>query len=159
MVAWRPWQQAPAAPEFGSAPILQTLTDLPAASSGVSAHAAAESIKAAVPEVTEIVDHTYETDDNGLLGRPNGYVAATVLVDSRAGCLDGPGVDCGAVVEQFPDESGARSRGAYLQAIGKAAPMLANEWSVVKGDLLLRISGELTPEQAKAYEAAFAAGG
>jgi len=37
--------------------------------------------------------------------------------------------------------------------------MLANEWSAVKGDLLLRISGDLTPEQAKAYEAAFAAGG
>jgi hypothetical protein len=54
---------------------------------------------------------------------------------------------------------GARRRADYLQAIGKAAPMLANEWSVVKGDLLLRISGELTPVQAKAYETAFAVGG
>ena len=68
-------------------------------------------------------------------------------------------MDCGAVVEQFPDESAASRRADYLRAIGKAAPMLANEWSVVKGDLLLRISGDLTPEQAKAYEAAFAAGG
>ena len=42
---------------------------------------------------------------------------------------DGPGVDCGAVAEQWPD-------------------------AVVKGDLVLRVSGDLTPSQEKAYEAA-----
>ena len=159
VMVWRPWQQAPVPPASRPAVAAQTVTDVPAAAGAVSARAAAEAIKAAVPEVTEIIDHTYESDSNGLLGRPNGYVAASVLVDSRGGCVSGPGVDCGAVIEQFPDESGARRRADYLQAIGKAAPMLANEWSVVKGDLLLRISGELTPEQAKAYEAAFAAAG
>jgi serine/threonine-protein kinase len=159
VMVWSPWQQAPVPPASRPAVAAQTVTDVPAAAGTVSARAAAEAIKAAVPEVTEIIDHTYESDSNGLLGRPNGYVAASVLVDSRAGCVSGPGVDCGAVIEQFPDESGARRRADYLQAIGKAAPMLANEWSVVKGDLLLRISGELTPAQAKAYETAFALGG
>lgn len=159
VMVWRPWEQAPAPRSGGPAVAAQTVTNVPAEADAMSAHAAAEAIKAEVPEVTEIIDHTPESDSNGLLGRPNGYEAATVLVDSRAGCPGGPGVDCGAVIEQFSDESGARRRADYLQAIGKAAPMLANEWSVVKGDLLLRISGKLTPAQAKAYEKAFAVGG
>jgi serine/threonine protein kinase, bacterial len=157
VLLWKPWQQAPATEPGRAAVAVQTVTDAPAAAGAMSAHAAAEAIKAAVPEVTEIIDKTHENDGNRLLGRPNGYVAASVLVDSRAGCLGGPGVDCGAVVEQFLDESAASRRADYLRALGKAAPMLANEWSVVKGDLLLRISGELAPAQAKAYEAAFSA--
>lgn len=158
VMVWRPWEQPPAPRSGGPAVAAQTVTDVPAEAGAMSAHAAAEAIKAKVPEVTEIIDYTPESDSNGLLGRPNGYIAATVLVDSRAGCLGGPGVDCGAVIEQFPDESGARRRADYIQAIGKATPMLANEWSVVKGELLLRISGKLTPAQAKAYETAFAVG-
>lgn len=119
--------------------------------SGTAAH-----IKATVPQVTKTITLTAATDGNHLLGRPNGYTAAVVLVDSRAHCQDGPGVACGAVVEQWPDTDAATAREHYIQAMLKAAPMLGTEYDTVHGNLLLRVTGALTPAQAQAYAAALA---
>jgi len=122
-----------------------------------TAQSAAESIRAAIPEVTETVALTEDNDANHLIGRPNGYVAATVLVDSRAQCAsDGPGVDCGATIEQWPSAEAAQRRADYLQGIGQRLPMMS-EWTTVKGNLLLRVVGTMKPSVAEAYKTAFTA--
>jgi serine/threonine-protein kinase len=89
----------------------------PAVAITPTAQNAAESIRATIPEVTETIPLTADNDVNNLIGRPNGYAAATVLVDSRAQCpTDGPGVDCGATIEQWPSAEAAQRRADYIQA-------------------------------------------
>ena len=104
--------------------------------------------------MTQIVELTEENDPNNLIGRPNGYVAAAVLFDSRVNC-ESPGVRCGATIEQWPDQAAAQNRADYIQSHLKSASMLLKEWTTVKGQLLLRVSGGLTPSAAKDYETAF----
>lgn len=112
---------------------------------------AANDIKGAVSEVNKVEDLTEETDGNDLLGRPNGYEAATVLHDSRVECLGGPGVDCGAVIEQWPDGDAAQERVDYIESLGA----IANEYDHIDGSLVLRISGSLKPSEAEEYAEAF----
>ena len=122
-----------------------------------TAQTAAESIRAAIPEVTDTISLTEDNDANHLIGRPNGYVAATMLVDSRAQCAsDGPGIDCGATIEQWPNAEAAQRRAEYIQGIEQHLPMMS-EWTTVKGNLLLRVVGKLKPSAAQAYKAAFTA--
>jgi hypothetical protein len=130
----------------------------PASSGPAAAQSAAEAIRAAVPEVTSLIAITEDNEANHLLGRPNGYVAATVLVDSRIteGCEIGkPGVECGARVEQWPDQAAAQRRADYIQTMISAVPIIGTEYQTVKGNLLLRVSGKLKPSAAQAYQAAF----
>lgn len=122
--------------------------------SDASAHDAAAAIQGKVGTVQKVEDLTEDTDSNELLGRPNGYKAATVIYDSRAQC-DGPGVDCGAVIEQWPSESAAKKRADYIQSILKDSPILGSEYDYTDGAILLRISGNLKPSEAQEYEAAF----
>jgi len=118
---------------------------------------AAASIRAAVPEVTELVGLTADNDTNHLIGRPNGSVAATVLVDSRLPpcSTSEPGVDCDATVEQWPDIEAAQSRADYIQKMRESMPMLGQEWTTVRGNLLLPVTGNLKPAAAKDDEAVF----
>jgi serine/threonine protein kinase, bacterial len=121
-------------------------------------HVAAESIKAAVPEVTSLVEITEDNDANNMIGRINGYVAATVLVDSRIteGCeLNKPGIACGAGIEQWADEAAAQQRATYIKTLLSSAPILGTEYQTVKGNLVLRVSGQLKPSEAEAYQRAF----
>src|SRR4051812_41408555 len=85
-----------------------------------TAHVAAEAIKAAVPEVVSLIAITEDNDANDMIGRVNGYVAATVLLDSRltGDCdVDKPGIVCGAGIEQWPDEQAARGRAEYIKSM------------------------------------------
>jgi serine/threonine-protein kinase len=127
-------------------------------SSPATAQSAAEAIRAAVPEVSNLIAITEHNDANNLIGRVNGYVAATVLVDSRIteGCeIAKPGIACGAGVEQWPDEAAARKRADYVKTVLSSAPVLGSEYQTVKGNLLLRMSGKLQPSVAKVYQTAF----
>jgi serine/threonine protein kinase, bacterial len=127
--------------------------------SPATAQQAAETIKAAVPEVTSLITITEDNDQNNMIGRTSGYVAATVLVDSRIteGCDTGkPVIVCGAGVEQWPDEAAAQRRADYIKTMLSSAPFLGSEYETVKGNLLLRVSGKLKPSAAQAYQAAFA---
>lgn len=122
-----------------------------------SAQSAAETLQASISDIDHLVPLDEDTDVNGLLGRPNGYVAATVIFDSRVECLvpDEPGVDCGATVEQWPSESAAQNRADYIAEIQEAAPLLGSEWHHIRGGLLLRVSGDLKPSEAEVYEEIF----
>lgn len=123
-----------------------------------TAQSSAEAIKGAVPQITRLIPLTEDNDSNNLLGRPGGYTAAVVLVDPRStGVCDlaKPGADCGATVEQWPDHDAAQKRADYIKQIRGAAPVLGTEWTIVKDNLVLRVTGDLTPSVEKAYEAAF----
>ncbi|WP_156934829.1 thermonuclease family protein [Pseudonocardia spinosispora] len=101
--------------------------------------------------------YTAESDPNKLLGRPGGYLSKTAFTDSRAetsssGALP-DAITNGGSVEVFADEEGATTRRDYLQGIGKRAPILG-EYDYQNGAVLLRVSRNLTPQQAAEYEAA-----
>jgi hypothetical protein len=122
----------------------------------LSAQSAAERIQKAVPKVTRLIPLTEDNDGNHLLGRPDGYSAATVLVDSRARCpSDGPGVECGATVEQWPDRWAAQRRADYILQVDRSMPIAGQEWTTVKQNLLLRVTGKLKPSDAQTYQSAF----
>ena len=94
------------------------------------------------------------------VGRTTGYVAATVIDDPRAGeeCDQSkPGIVCGAGVEQWPDAAAAQKRADYLKSVLSAAPILGTEYATLRGNLLLQVSGKLTPFVADQYKAAFTA--
>lgn len=146
---------APAVKSPGAVTAANSPQPARAETQGSTVQISAESIRAAIPEVTGTVALTEDNDDNKLLGRPNGYEAATVLYDSRAECLPGgPGVGCGATIEQWPNAEAAQRRADYIQAIGRSLPSMS-EWDTVKGNLLLRVAGALKPSAAEAYKAAF----
>lgn len=131
---------------------------------GLSAVDEAEALKAAIPSVTKLVTITEKNDPNDLIGRPNGYVAAVVLHDSRGDCgtdfetdkVDETATDCGAKIEQWPDEAGAKRRSKHIQGIQKEMGSIAgSEWNYVKGGLLLRVGGNVPPSANEEYKAAF----
>ena len=128
-----------------------------AAEEEVSAESVTALIAAAVDVTT--VPITEDNDPNNLLGRPNGYVAAIVIKDSRlADCGDDVGVDCGATVEEWPDAEAAKTRADYIAALQKDSPMLGSEYHYLDGPVLVRVSGELKPSEAKEYETAVLGG-
>ncbi|WP_142271610.1 hypothetical protein [Mycobacterium sp. AT1] len=146
----------------GGTTAVQTESAAPAATTALAesptAQSAAETIKVAVQEVSSLIAITEDNDANDIIGRVNGYVAATVLVDSRitGGCeVAKPGIACGAGVEQWPDEAAAQKRAEYIKTILLSAPILGTEYQAVKGNLLLRVSGKLKPSAAEAYTKAF----
>lgn len=120
-----------------------------------TAQSVAESIKATIPEVAELIEITEDNDPNDLIGRPHGYVAASILVDSRLPRCTDLGTDCGVMIEQWPDQATAQKRSDYIQSMLESMPMLGQEWNTVRSGLLLRVAGELKPSEAKVYETAF----
>ena len=68
----------------GSAAAATTNAAAPQPGGQMTAQTAAERIKAAIPEVT-LITITGDNDANNMIGRTSGYVAATVIVDPRAG--------------------------------------------------------------------------
>ena len=135
-----------------------TEAQAPAPAETPTAQGRAETIESAVHEVVRLIRITEDNDANDIIGRVNGYVAATVLVDSRIteGCdIAKPGIACGAGIEQWPDETAAQQRADYIKTLLSSAPILGTEYQTVRGNLLLRVSGKLKPSAAEAYQAAF----
>jgi hypothetical protein len=102
---------------------------------------------------------TAESDGNHLLGRPNGYTSKVYWTDTRvdqsqvhATSVDD--VKKGGSIESYPDAAGAQARKDYIVGVLKAAPILGTEYDYLAGASLIRVSGLLTPDQAKQYEAA-----
>jgi hypothetical protein len=60
-------------------------------------------------------------------------------------------VNLGGGVEIFPDEASAKARVKYIQAIGKGSPMFA-EYDYSKLNVVVRVSKELVPSDAKAFQ-------
>ena len=121
-----------------------------------TAHSAARVLMSEVAEVTELLVLDEDNDPNDLIGRPNGYAAATVLFDSRVSCAgDEPGVDCGATIEEWPSRKAAQDRSDYIQSLQSGSSILGSEWNTVRGNLLLRVTGDMNPSDAETYAEIF----
>ena len=141
----------------GSTAAAETTAAAPQPAAQMTAQTAAERIKAAIPEVS-LVMITGDNDANNMIGRSTGYVAATVIVDPRTGeeCdQTKPEIVCGAGIEQWPDDRAAQQRADYLKAVLSSMPMLGTEYATLRGNLLLRVSGKLSPSVADQYKAPF----
>jgi hypothetical protein len=113
-----------------------------------------------VPTASLTLVYTADNDPNDLLGRPGGYTSKVAFADSRilpeeTDGLPEAAIERGGSVEVFADEQGARKRMEYIQAIAAGLP-LATEYDYVSGQILVRVSRELIPDQALEYERALA---
>lgn len=143
-------------PNGDPSPAATQATVPPSSSDITTAAGLVATIKAAGLPVAEFVSYTAETDPNRLLGRPNQYTGKANWHDSRlpapptVGKVD---VSDGGGVEIWPTQAGAQARADYIANIGKNLPALV-EYDYVLGKVLLRVSKELTPDQALAYKVA-----
>ncbi len=132
-------------------------TDLSGTTPAVSQQTAlglAEQISSEVSSITAVIPLTEDTDTDDLLGRPNGYSAAVVLVDVGGADCAAPDVRCGATVEEWPDTESVQRRADYIQSIAEDVTFLGSEYHYPVGNLLVRVSGELNPSQVALYEQA-----
>jgi hypothetical protein len=96
------------------------------------------------------------TDPNHLLGRPGLYTSKVNFVDTRidqSGYAGEKTIDTnqGGSVEVFGTEDDAKQRADYVRSITRGSAIFA-EYSYLRGRVFLRLSKELTPKQAKAYD-------
>ena len=123
-------------------------------------HEVAVSLKDQIPEIGAVVKITEDNDANNLIGRPGQYDAATFMQDKRLPCTaqdqyDDLSIDCGAKVERWASNKDAVARTADIQQKLKDYGLGA-EYDYVRGGLVLRISGDIKPSEAKKYTSAFA---
>jgi len=132
-------------------------TTAAAASPAQSPASVIAKFQAAHLPVVPTITYTAESDPNHLLGRPGKYSAKESWSDTRVDPSrvqdTMPGnVDLGGSVEQFSSAADAQARMEYIVSIEKALPFA--EYDYVAGSALVRVSSALTPDQAKAYQAA-----
>jgi len=120
-----------------------------------SAREVTKHLKASGLPIGKVTTYSASSDPNDLLGRPKQYVAKANFRDRRADNDGDKEVDAaeGGSVEVFVDEGAAKTREEYLRAISESGPLFA-EYVYRDGLVLLRVSSELTPNQAGAYEEA-----
>jgi hypothetical protein len=120
----------------------------------------ATALKSKLPRVRRIIVLTEDTDPNNMLGRPNGYVSAAVLIDPQgeSPCSgQNVGAECGAKVEVWPNVADAAARIKYVQQQLKQMPMLGTEYDYQAGPAVLRIHGTVKPSIARTYQRAWRA--
>lgn len=118
-----------------------------------------------LPIVQEIT-YNEETDTNGLLGRPGEYTSKTNWNDERDTenvnyqndeTMTDDGLDfLECTVEVFENSSDANDRKEYIESTWEVGGLLSQrQYIYIADNALLRITYNLTPEQAKEYETAF----
>jgi hypothetical protein len=127
-----------------------------AASQPRTAEAVVAALKASGLPVGDVVVYTAETDPNKLLGRPGGYAGKAAFRDTRITSTGEIKVDSGGDVEMFASEAEAKARADYVLGVVKVLP-LVSQYVYHSGPVVLRLSRELTPDQAAAYETALKA--
>lgn len=104
--------------------------------------------------ISKIIVYTEENDVNELLGRPNQYISKINFADSRKDQVDIENNPVGGSIEVFNNNEDAEARKKHVEDIIKATGMF-NQYIYIENNVLLRIDGALTPEQAKEYEDGF----
>lgn len=135
-------------------------------SAGRSGAMTAEQVLAAlrerVPSIAETTVYTPDSDPNKLLGRPGQYTSKAAFHDPRVAPADVEfesepfAVRRGGDIEVFEDASAAQKRADYIGSIvnGPGAGVFGAEYMYVRGGILLRVSGALSPAIAAEYERA-----
>jgi hypothetical protein len=124
----------------------------PAQPAAQDAAAIAAKIKKAVPTAKTVTAITADTDSNHLMGKPHQYTSAAHIVDTRTDSTTN-GIDSGATIEVFANEADAQARAAYIDGIGKAQPIFA-EQDFLHGTVLVRVAKALSAAQAAEYDKA-----
>lgn len=107
--------------------------------------------------VGKVQEQTAESDPNHKLGRPNEYIASAQFEDTRIKqvkpdpAIGELGLPKGGVIEVFNNLADLDVRKKYIESAYQVMPQ-SKQYIFVKGNVLLRLEFELTPEQAKAYE-------
>jgi hypothetical protein len=101
------------------------------------------------------------SDPNKKLGRPGGYSSKAAFKDGRITAGDVAdaskgSVELGGGVEVFRKAETAKVRAKFIQSATQSMQILGSEYDYVAGGILLRLSGVLTPAQAKKYGAELA---
>lgn len=128
-------------------------------SSPTDAAAVVAKLKAAGLPIANVAVVTAANDPNQMLGRPNQYTGKDTFTDTRidpskARDNEAGTVDLGGAVEVFSNSSDAKRRAAYITSMKKSMPMFGTEYDYISGDVLLRLSQALTPDQTAAYKTA-----
>ncbi len=135
-----------------------TPTPVPqAAHTGQSADQILQGLKAKGLPIGAVTTYTAASDPNHLLGRPGQYTDKVSFKDTRIGQGTGIGVSDGGSIEVFATTADAQKRFAYLQSLSTSGNALFAEYEYLDGVAILRISNQLTPDQAKQYQAALKA--
>lgn len=124
----------------------------PASNADLNAKQVVTALAEAIDSTKPAIVYTAETDPNKLLGRPSGYASKADFTDERAKPELDDEVQKGGSVEVFDDPADAKDRGKYIADTLKKMKIFGTEYHFTKGGILLRVSGELTPDQAAEYE-------
>ncbi|MGE7437981.1 hypothetical protein [Kitasatospora sp. NPDC001175] len=127
----------------------------------VTADQALAAISKTVTTTAKPIVVTAENDRNHLLGRPGQYTSKVMFTDTRIKASDVDGlnpddVERGGGIEVFANAADAKARADYIQSVVKNMPMVM-EYDYPHGDVVVRVSKFLTPDQAAAYNEAAAA--
>ncbi len=114
-----------------------------------------QALKAAGVPIASVTTFTATTDPNHELGRPGGYTAKINWLDTRI-TQETSGIQGGGSVEVFCDANGAKARVDYITKLVNGLGGVVSEYDYQRGPIVLRVSGLLTPDQAKVYEQALA---
>jgi hypothetical protein len=111
-----------------------------------------DKLKAGGLPVGQVIVFTAETDSNHILGRPHQYTGKATWQDTRVtNGLPWPDISDGGSVETFATVDDLQTRATYLAGVTKNPMFAEYEYTSVSGLVILRVSGELTPDQAKQY--------
>lgn len=124
----------------------------------LAAEQVSDQLAKAIPSFKTFRVYTEADDPNKLMGRPGGYTSKTAFYDSRISKDAALGerddaIIRGGSVEVFESAELATKRYEYVKAIAESSSLFT-EYDYVSGTALLRVSKELTPSQAREYEAA-----
>lgn len=100
-----------------------------------------------------VIVYDDQTDVNHLLGRPNQYISKTNFADTRLKQTD-PENPNGGTIETFNNTSDLNIRRTHNENVMKAYPVFT-EYLFVNDKYILRLSKDLTKEQADEYKQAF----
>lgn len=89
-----------------------------------------------------------DNDPNDLLGRPNGYLEGA-SIQWLPTCSEIDVQECGGSVEIWPNAAAAQRRAKYIQTVQREVGFVGSEYTYVKDAVVLRISGNVKPSQAK----------
>lgn len=113
-------------------------------------------LKATGLPISKMVAYTASDDPNKMLGRPGQYTSKVNFVITTAKNPPQPNdieVSNGGSIEVFSNADDAKTRYEYIAKLAKSVPML-NEYDFRDGNVVMRISNDLTPIQEKKYEKA-----